>query len=84
MGTIRVRGVRLRIYPKDHKPLHVHGYYGEAFVVVEVRTDGTVMLAARGARVIPRNAKRSDVQKIVKAAAEAADEIVAEWERMQA
>jgi hypothetical protein len=40
-------------------------------------------LADRDDAIIPRNAKRSDVRKILEAARDHYDDITAEWEDMQ-
>jgi len=49
---------------------------------VALLADGTVTLARRGDAVQPRNAKRSDVRRILTAAAEHFEAIVAAWEEM--
>lgn len=82
MSTLRIRGVWFRIRPHDHEPVHAHGYYGETIAIVEFWPNGTVALASRKGRLIPRDAKRSDVRKILNAAEEGFDSIVAIWERM--
>lgn len=83
MSTVRAGGVRFRIHPQDHEPVHAHGRYAETVAIVELRADGTVSLAKRADAIIPRDAKRSDVRKILDEAAEHFDEIVAAWEQMQ-
>jgi len=57
-------------YPRDHEPRHVHGFTGETEVIVDIGIDGTVRLADRPDCMRPGNAKRSDVSKILKTAAE--------------
>jgi acyl dehydratase len=47
MGSIRFEGVRFAAYSNDHDPMHVHGFYAEVEVIVELRRDGTVLLADR-------------------------------------
>lgn len=81
--TVRGGGVRFRIHPQDHEPVHAHGRYGETIAIIEFRADGTVTLAARKDCVIPRDAKASDVRKILKEAATHFAEITAAWESMQ-
>ena len=49
-------------------------------VVVDLRFDGTVALAGRDDAVRPANAKRSDVKKILRAAAEHFEQLRALWE----
>ena len=83
MSTVRAGGVRFRIHPQDHEPVHAHGRYAETVAIVELRADGTVSLAKRADAIIPHGAKRSDVRKILDEAAEHFDEIVAAWEQMQ-
>ena len=80
MGTIRSGEVRFRIYPQDHEPRHAHGFIGSGQVIVDLRADGTVALASRKDCVI--GATGSEVRKTLNAAADAFDEITAEWEKM--
>jgi hypothetical protein len=82
VSTVRIGGVRFRIHPQDHEPIHAHGRYAETVVIVEVCADGSVRLADREDAILPSDAKRSDVRKILEAAAEHSMEIVAVWERM--
>jgi Domain of unknown function (DUF4160) len=82
VSSVRFGGCTFRLYPADHSPRHVHGEYGKAEAIVDLRADKTVGLADRADRVKPRNAKVSDVRKILKAAAEHFDELVSEWENM--
>ena len=37
MGSLRFDGVRFVAYPQDHEPVHVHGFYAEVEVIVELR-----------------------------------------------
>jgi hypothetical protein len=55
----------------------LHGRYAETLVIVELRADRSVCLAGREDAVILPDAKRSDVRKILEAAAEHYAEIVA-------
>jgi len=82
VSSLRVGGVCFRIYPGDHEPRHVHGEYAEMVAIVDLRADGTVALAEREDRIKPANAKRTDVKKILKAAQEHFDALVAAWESM--
>ena len=82
MTTVRAGAVRFKIYPQDHEPRHVHGLYAGIEVIVALLADGTVALARRGDAVQPRNAKRSDVRKVLNAAAEYFEDLVAAWEEM--
>lgn len=49
---------------------------------MELRADGTVSLADRDDAIIPADAKRSDVRKILEAANDGYAEIAAAWEQM--
>jgi len=76
--SLRFAGVRFVAYSNDHPPRHVHGFTGETEAIVELQR--TVALARRGDAVRPANAKRSDVKKILRAAAEHFEELAALWE----
>ena len=80
MVSLRVSGVRFVAYSNDHPPRHVHGFAGDTEAIVELRFDGTVALARRDDAVRPANAKRSDVKKILRAAAGHFEELAALWE----
>ena len=82
MVSLRFGGVRFVIYSNDHPPRHVHGFHGETEAIVDLRQDRAVALANRDDAVRPANAKKSDVKKILKAAAERFDELAALWESM--
>jgi Domain of unknown function (DUF4160) len=82
MTTVRVEGVYFRLYPADHGPRHVHGNYGETIAIVDLLDGGAVALANRVDRVIPANAKRSDVNKILNLAKRHFNELVSAWEKM--
>jgi len=73
--SLRFAGVRFVAYSNDHPPRHVHGFTGETEAIVELQR--TVALARRGDAVRPANAKRSDVKKILRAAAEHFEELAA-------
>jgi hypothetical protein len=47
MGSIRFDGVRFVVYSMDHEPRHVHGFYTEVEVIVDLRLDGRVSLGNR-------------------------------------
>jgi hypothetical protein len=87
VGSARFEGVLFVAYSNDHPPRHVHGFAGETEVVVELRfddlrLDGTVGLATRDDSIRPANAKRSDVKKILNAAARHFEALVALWEKV--
>ena len=78
--SLRVDGVRFVAYSNDHPPRHVHGFAGETEVIVDLRMDGTVRLADRDDAIRPANANRSEVRKILSAAALHFEELVELWE----
>jgi len=80
--SLRFGGVRFVVYSNDHPPRHVHGFAGETEAIVELRFGGTVALAKRGDAVRPANAKRSNVKKILRAAAEHFGELAELWEEV--
>jgi hypothetical protein len=84
VASLRFGRVLFIAYPQDHEPRHVHGFAGETEVIVDVCIDGNVALADRVDCIRPGNAKRSDVRRILEAAAEHFDELVSPWERMHA
>ncbi|GGA63567.1 hypothetical protein GCM10011507_13980 [Edaphobacter acidisoli] len=53
----------------------------ETEVIVDLLEDGNVALANRRDAIRPANAKRSDVKKILRSAAEHFDDLVALWEK---
>jgi hypothetical protein len=73
-----------RIYPQDHEPRHVHGFTGGTEIIVDLGSDGTIRLADQDDCVRPSNAKRSDVRKILDAAAECFEDLVALWGKTHA
>jgi hypothetical protein len=82
VGSRRFAGIRFFAYSNDHPPRHVHGFAGEAEVIVELKTDGTVALADRNDAIRPVNAKRSQVKKILRTAAQHFDELAELWEEV--
>jgi hypothetical protein len=82
VGSVRFDGVLFVAYSNDHLPPHVHGFAGETEAIIDLRLDGTVALATRKDAVQPGNAKRSDVKKILKAAALHFEELVGLWEEI--
>ncbi|MFY9748273.1 MAG: DUF4160 domain-containing protein [Acidobacteriaceae bacterium] len=80
MGSLTFDGVRFVVYSNDHPPRHVHGFTGETEAIVDLRADGNVALGDRENPVRPATAKRSDVRKILNAAALHFEELVALWE----
>ena len=84
MASLRFGNVRFIAYPQDHEPRHVHGLAGETEVIVDLGSDANVVLADRPDCIRPGNAKRSDVHRILRAAAEHFDDLVLLWEKMHA
>lgn len=82
MAARRFRGVLFLAYPQDHIPRHVHGFKGQAEVIVDLRSDGNVRLGASPGFDPAPDAMRSDVRAILTTAAEYFDELVAMWESM--
>ncbi|MGB8260704.1 MAG: DUF4160 domain-containing protein [Terracidiphilus sp.] len=80
MGSLRFDGVRFVAYPMDHEPRHVHGFYAEAEVIVDLRTDGSVSLARRTDAIRPGSAKKADVRYVLATAAAHFEQLVALWE----
>jgi hypothetical protein len=84
VASLRFGNVLFMAYPQDHEPRHVHGFAGETEVIVDIGVDGNIMLADRPDCIRPGNAKRSEVRKILRSAAEHFDELVSLWEKMHA
>ena len=82
MASLRFDSVLYVAYPQDHTPRHVHGFFEEAEVIVDLGNARTVGLANRPDAIRPPNAKRSAVRRILNVAAEHFDELVALWEKM--
>jgi Domain of unknown function (DUF4160) len=80
--SLRFGGVRFIAYSNDHPPRHVHGFSGDVEAIVDLREDETIALAERDRAVRPANAKRSEVKKILRAAAEHFEELAALWEEI--
>jgi hypothetical protein len=81
MGSLRFDGVRFIAYSMDHEPRHVHGFYAEVEVIVDLMADGNVALASRSDAVRPGNGSRADIRYVLTKAAEYFDELVALWEK---
>jgi hypothetical protein len=82
VGSIRFDGVRFVAYPEDHEPRHIHGFYAEVEVIMELR-DGAqreIALAGRRDAVRPGNASRSDVKHVLQVAETRFDELADLWE----
>ena len=80
MVSLRFSGVRFVAYSNDHPPRHVHGFYAGTEVIIDLLADGNVALAEREDVIRPASAKRSDVRKVLNAAAENFEELAVLWE----
>jgi hypothetical protein len=78
VGSKTYDGVRFQVYPGDHLPPHVHGFYAELEVIVDL-VDGVAKLSSRADPIDPPNGKRSDVTHVLKTAAKYADVLVELW-----
>jgi hypothetical protein len=76
-GSLQIDGIQFVAYSNDHPPRHVHGFIGETEVIVNLRADGDVALASRKDAIRPSGAKRSEVKKILTAAAQNFERLVA-------
>jgi hypothetical protein len=81
MSSIRFDGVRFVAYAMDHDPRHVHGFYADIEVIVDLRADGRVALANRTDAIRPSNGSKSDVRHVLPVAAIHFDELVLLWEK---
>ncbi len=82
VGSLKFDGVLFVVYSNDHPPRHVHGFASETQVIVDLRADGNVALADRKDSIRPASAKRSDVRKILVAAALHFEELLSLWEEI--
>ena len=81
MASVRLEGIRFTAYSMDHEPRHVHGFYAGLEVIVDLRLDGTVVLAGRSGAIRPGTGKRSDVRHILEVAARHFEPLVTLWEK---
>jgi Domain of unknown function (DUF4160) len=81
MGSIRFDGVRFTADTMDHKPRHVHGFYAEVEVILNLCHDGNVSLANRTDAIRPSNGSKSDVRHVLTTAAKHFDQLVSLWEK---
>lgn len=65
----------------DYEPRHVHGFYADIEVIVDLRFDGKVALADRTDATRPPNGSKSDVRHVLDRAAEHFEELVTLWEK---
>jgi hypothetical protein len=81
MGSIRFSSVRFTAYTMDHQPRHVHGFYAEVEVIVDLRPDGKISLANRTDAIRPSNGSKADVRHVLRLAAKHFDELSILWEK---
>jgi len=82
VGSKTFDGVWFISFADHHLPPHVHGRYAEIEVIVDLLADGDIIQSDREDSVSPRNAKRSDVRRILRVAAAHAAELHKLWETM--
>jgi hypothetical protein len=80
VGSILFGGVRFVAYANDHLPRHLHGFYAEAEVIIDLCADHTVALANRKNAIRPSNSKKSHVKKILIVAANNIEALIELWE----
>ena len=83
MGSLDDGGIKFMAFPQDHEPCHVHGFVGGIGgpeVIVELKADGVVDLADRVDAV--QGANRSEVRKVLAAAARRFADLVLLWDAM--
>ena len=81
MASIRFHGIRFTAFTMDHEPRHVHGFYADVEVIVDLRPDGKVALAGRTDAVRPTNGSKSDIRHVLTVAAKHFNELVSLWEK---
>ncbi len=79
MGSLRFEGVRFAAFSDDHLPTHVHGFYAEVEVVVDLLAEGQVALSKRRSAVTPANSSRADVNYALELAAKHHEELLQLW-----
>lgn len=79
MGSLRFEGVRFAIYSRDHPPPHVHGFYADMEVVVDLLSDGVVALSKRRNAITPANSSRADIHYVLELAAAHHRELLQLW-----
>jgi hypothetical protein len=82
VGSLKFDGVLFIVYSNDHSPRHVHGFASETEAIVDLRLDGTLALSMRNDDIRHKDAKRSDVRKILNVAAQHFEELAELWEEI--
>jgi hypothetical protein len=78
VGSRTFDGVRFAAYTLDHLPPHVHGFYAEVEVIVELG-QGKTRLSPRRDAISPLSGKRSDVNYVLQTATKYAAELIELW-----
>jgi hypothetical protein len=81
MASLRFNGVRFVAYTMEHAPRHVHGFYADVEVIIDLRQDGKLSLANRTDAIRPGNESKTDVRHVLTVAAKYFDELVSLWEK---
>lgn len=80
MGSIRFDGVTFRVYPEDHEPPHVHARYQGIVAILELRQDGSAMIADRWDAIRPGDAKKNHLRHILRVANARFCDLMELWE----
>jgi hypothetical protein len=84
VGSKTLDGIRFAAYTNDHLPPHIHGFYSGVEVIVDLLIDqGAVRQSNRDDSIRPANAKKSDVNHVLRTAADHFRDIVNLWEAAQ-
>jgi hypothetical protein len=82
VGSLRYRSFRFVAYSNDHLPRHVHAFFEDAEVIIDLRDNRTVGIADRANAYSPKNLKKVKLKKVLRAAANNFDGLVALWEEI--
>ncbi len=80
MGSLRYRSFRFVAYSNDHLPGHIHAFFEEAEVIVDLRQNRPVAIADRANAYSPKNLNMVKLKRVLNAAADNFDQLVALWE----
>jgi hypothetical protein len=79
VGSKTFDGVWFISYAHDHLPPHVHGRYAGVEVIVDLVPEGKIRQSSRWDAILPANAMRGDVRRILETAKAHGDELMALW-----
>ena len=85
MGSVRRDGVEFRVYPKDHEgaPVpHVHAMFDRGDVPISLYGDRSVGISTAHSPDRYRHVRKNVLRNALRAAADAYDELLLEWEAM--